>query len=80
MGKNYAVLSVEGHEVLIDRADLESVAPQKWHIHAGETTNYVYNSRGVSLQRFLTGLLRVDHRNGNGLDNRRENLRACTQQ
>jgi hypothetical protein len=79
--------SGETHTVLVDDADLEAVlAAGPWvvHVKPGYT---VYVLRGVSggteyLHRFLLSAPKgsvVDHHNHNGLDNRRENLRLCSQ-
>lgn len=71
---------------MVDPADLESVCRFNWHVKPGEQTNYAQGSAGdgwrkIKLHRFLIGAKRgekVDHRNGNGLDNRRCNLRLAS--
>jgi hypothetical protein len=76
-------------EVKIDAADLESVlAAGVWHaaqFNAKSDKWYCYtikNRKNVYLHRFLAsppdGFI-VDHRDGNGLDNRRSNIRVATQ-
>lgn len=73
---------------LIDDADHERVvAAGPWH--AAPCGRHVYAQRSVRkpgtkrsteerLHTFLTGWSLVDHANGNGLDNRRSNLREAT--
>lgn len=69
---------------LIDKADAVIVMARRWsHLESG-TTSYAttsINGRTVCMHRLLMNAARnqlVDHRNGNGLDNRRSNLRIAT--
>ncbi len=79
-------------ETIIDKEDVDKVKSHKWRLNKGGTSrskcNGVYtgnakNSRCISLHRFLTDCpqnMYVDHINGNRLDNRKSNLRVCTNQ
>lgn len=84
----------KGQVAIIDVADFEDLARFKWHVTWAETakTFYAYRNRKVtewiegqshqiSMHRQIMGEpegLEVDHRDGNGLDNRRHNLRVAT--
>jgi len=74
----------QGLVTIIDAEDLELVSQFKWYARRDAHTNYAVRGRGKSrliLHRFLLNApdeLQVDHRNHNGLDNRRVNLRLCT--
>lgn len=72
---------------LVDDADYDVVMNAgKWHAVESHRTFYVRRNtvrvdgtRGmVALHSFLTGWSLVDHANGDGLDNRRSNLRSAT--
>ncbi|MDP2621582.1 MAG: HNH endonuclease [Hyphomicrobiales bacterium] len=73
-------------EVLIDVADFDSVSPHNWTIRDGRNTRYVVRcewreNKQIRLHRQIlsapdTAL--VDHRNRNGLDNRRKNILLCS--
>ena len=70
-------------EALVDEADLPSMLDGRGHWYAAESHGNIYVRRNrpgstESLHRLLLRAQLVDHRNGNGLDNRRENLRAAT--
>ena len=76
-----------GYVALVDDADYELVmAAGPWHANPGARTVYAQHNRrrkgggwsSQSLHSFLTGWPRVDHENGNGLDNQRSNLRPAT--
>lgn len=73
-----------GKVAIIDDEDLERLSEWKWSYHA---LGYAYRMIGpgkarkaIYLHRFLAGVSGkdVDHINGNGLDNRKINLRTAT--
>lgn len=77
----------QGYEAVVDDEDLPPVARFKWRAQIMPTTVYAVrqvggraNRRMVYLHGFLTGWSRVDHVDCDGLNNRRSNLRAATQQ
>lgn len=71
----------------VDEDDFSSVNEHNWHLLRGK---YVYRTENIKgkkktilLHRQLMNPPRnlfVDHINGDGLDNRRSNLRVCTHQ
>jgi len=74
--------------VVIDDSDFASVKNLKMYVYSlgGGKQKVKYcvfnlNGKSVFLHRFLMNAKRgdiIDHINGNGLDNRKENLRFCT--
>lgn len=75
----------QGFVAIIDAEDAGRVLSLKWC--ARRTSNTVYAHRGAyhngkrssqSLHQFITGFALTDHINGDGLDNRRCNLREAT--
>ena len=74
-----------GHFALVDDEDFDRVSQYKWHLlNSNSRLQYAHNKNQGRLHRFLLGLtdpkIEVDHKNGNGLDCRRENLRIATRQ
>lgn len=82
----------KGFVALVDDADFERVSAFKWRAYVDKNTVYaIRHARKPDgkettqyMHRFITGVtdpkVKVDHRNGNGLDNQQENLRPCTNQ
>lgn len=73
---------------IIDKDDLEFVMRHKWHPQITNGITYAYSRPNFSrketlaLHRYIVGCPKgmvVDHKNGDTLDNRRDNLRVCTQ-
>jgi hypothetical protein len=75
----------KGKFAIVDAADYERVSRYKWCVSGSGNRLYAVRSdrgRHVSMHRLLTNAPRgmvVDHIDGNGLNNRRSNLRVCTQ-
>lgn len=80
----------KGYEAIIDAADLPLVQGFHWTALVSPRSIYAYRvdcsgggRRGILMHRLLLGDpsgMEVDHRNGDGLLNRRSNLRAATKQ
>jgi len=69
--------------VLLDAEDFDKVSKYNWRVEITPWASYAratINKKTVRMHKFITGFNRTDHINGNGLDNRRENLRECTNQ
>jgi hypothetical protein len=77
-----------GRVALVDDADYDLVMTRKWHLLAGHRPDTVYaatsfrypdgSSSKIKMNTFITGWGMTDHVNGDGLDNRRSNLRPAT--
>lgn len=67
--------------ILIDKEDREIVENNRWHIRSGYASAWI-NGKKQLMHRLLLGnpLREIDHKNGNRIDNRRNNLRECTGQ
>lgn len=67
---------IKGYAI-VDAEDAERCSTQKWHFSSG----YIEASGGIRLHHFITGKEeRTDHINRDWADNRKNNLRQCTQQ
>lgn len=76
------------HELLVDDEDYEYLAKFKWAVSKWKGRTYALKnntkSEGggtIKVHRLLLGdkYDRIDHEDGNGLNNQRSNLRGCTQ-
>lgn len=72
----------QGKVALVDDGDFELLNKYKWSAHKGRGAWYATRGVGpIKMHRQIThapiGAV-VDHINGNGLDNRRINLRVCS--
>lgn len=72
---------------IVDDEDFNWLNKQKWAVHKIYKSIYYATSKiegkSVRMHRLILGLksgdgIKTDHRNGSGLDNRRCNLRKCT--
>ena len=71
--------------VLVDDEDYDHLNQFKWYLHKNRHVEYAARGNNVKIQmhRSIMGLVLgdgkiVDHINGDGLDNRRENLRIVS--
>jgi len=77
----------QGYEALVDDDDYERVAAFKWCALVDRTRVYAIRTervpnvprRTIYMHCFITGSKGIDHHDGNGLDNRRANLREADQ-
>jgi len=87
--RDFALLELKsGEYAMIDIEDAEEVSKYEWRSHEGGYGDMLYVVRvgdRLELHRFLklltdNDIQKVDHVNGDTFDNRRSNIRACTQQ
>lgn len=80
----------QGFSAVVDECDFDALNAYRWKILKAGKKFYAARSKRVSGKRYITFLMHrviadalegelVDHWNGDGLDNRRENLRQCNQ-
>jgi hypothetical protein len=75
-----------GYYAYIDIDDLAKVRMYKWRVQRNNSNKHKYattliDGKNVLMHRYLLGLScskHVDHKNNNGLDNRKANIRVCT--
>ena len=75
------IIAIHGGEVLVDEADAHLLHGRSWFVQETSGGLKYAISKRMGLHRLVIGATKgqlVDHVNGNGLDNRRENLRLCT--
>lgn len=85
-----AIPLTQGLFALVDGKDYKWLNQHKWYAHKSRNTYYAYrrykqNGKSIliSMHRQILGLTKgnkkqTDHKNHNGLDNRRYNIRSCT--
>ena len=72
------------HIALIDDEDFELVSKYNWYVRKDCNTFYaamwVKGGKGktIYMHKFLTGFKETDHKDNNGLNNQRNNLREVT--
>jgi hypothetical protein len=79
-----------GMTAIVDKEDFERVNTIKWYASenggkfyaANRNANYPESATTIYMHRFIMGIedsfVRVDHKDGNGLNNRRYNLRVLS--
>ncbi len=79
--------SVIGNYTQVDDEDYEELNRYKWYTRKAPDTYYVmrgYGTKEMSMHRIILNTInnnreiKIDHKDGNGLNNQKENLRICT--
>ena len=80
-----AIQLTRGYKALVDDADYEWLNKWKWYAVKGTSTYYVMTyikNRSTRMHRLILGLtdpkILGDHKDHNGLNNQRHNIRICT--
>lgn len=75
----------QGQVALVSEQDYETLKQFKWYANWVPAMNGFYalstiDGRAIAMHRYILGCgtESVDHKNGDTLDNRRDNLRPCT--
>lgn len=86
------ILLTQGKVALVDDEDFEKANTKKWHFHPAhngiiDSVGYAVNGtsdKRIFMHHFLFGKLQKgfvwDHKNGNGCDNQKRNLRIASSQ
>lgn len=73
----------KGYVAIVDDEDYAALILYKWHAHETNGAVYAASSRVGLMHRFLLGLKpgeEVDHKDRNGLNNQRSNIRPATRE
>lgn len=79
-----ATTEIEGRTVVVDLADVLIVSGRHWCLLPRGQNTYAQTGKGMLMHRMILGMEKgdgetIDHRDCNGLNCRRENLRVATQ-
>ena len=74
---DYAVIKAK-EDILIDIEDVEKISKYRWWIDNSGYPRTKIHGQNIRMHVFITGKKNLDHINRNKLDNRRSNLRECT--
>lgn len=76
----------QGQVSVVDDDEFDRINQHKWHAQRYKQTYYAatkIDGNIVRMHRFILNVanpsIQVDHRNRNGLDNQKQNLRLCSQ-
>lgn len=79
------VLLTRGHVAQIDPEDYEAVSAYTWHAsvkkggtYAATTVKHEGGKKSLSMHKLIMGAAWIDHKDGNGLNNTRANLRFAS--
>lgn len=70
----------QGKFAIVDDNDYEWISQCKWYFHKGYAKRQLHREK-LFMHRIIAHSpsdMETDHKNGNTLDNRKENLRICT--
>jgi hypothetical protein len=81
-------INIKNNIIIIDDEDYDKIKDYTWHINSYKNTKMIYarssaKDGGVYMHRIIMDIhnrIKIDHINGNGIDNRKENLRIATHQ
>jgi hypothetical protein len=78
----------QGKSAIVSNKDYQTLQKYKWHAHKDKHAKTYYalragnpkfgEPRRMGMHTMILGMPLIDHKNGNGLDNRRSNLRQAT--
>lgn len=71
----------QNKQAIVDNDDYDKLSKYKWHSHKSRNTFYAERYPNISMHSEIISCpknMRIDHINGNGLDNRKSNLRIVT--
>jgi hypothetical protein len=80
-------IEIDGYSILIDDEDIEIISLKKWKVEKNIKSNLYYvrtiSEKNIYMHKYLLSCpigMEVDHIDGNGLNNKKENLRIATHQ